>query len=90
MHLLCRFYAPSAGSITLDDQPIADFKLDDYRRQFGLVSQRVVLFSDTVRANVAFGQLDTVTDDALDKALETAQAAVICGFYARRVGRHAG
>jgi subfamily B ATP-binding cassette protein MsbA len=75
MHLLCRFYAPSAGSITLDDQPIADFKLDDYRRQFGLVSQRVVLFSDTVRANVAFGQLDTVTDAALTKALETAQAA---------------
>ena len=74
MHLLCRFYAPSAGSITLDDQPIADFQLDDYRRQFGLVSQRVVLFSDTVRANVAFGQLDTVTDAALNKALETAQA----------------
>ena len=75
MHLLCRFYAPSAGSITLDDQPIADFQLDDYRRQFGLVSQRVVLFSDTVRANVAFGQLDTVTDAALNQALETAQAA---------------
>ncbi|MBL6812179.1 MAG: lipid A export permease/ATP-binding protein MsbA [Luminiphilus sp.] len=75
MDLLCRFYAPSAGSITLDDQPIADFQLDDYRRQFGLVSQRVVLFSDTVRANVAFGQLDTVTDAALNKALETAQAA---------------
>ena len=75
MHLLCRFYAPSAGSITLDDQPIADFQLDDYRRQFGLVSQRVVLFSDTVRANVAFGQLDTVTDAALHKVLETAQAA---------------
>jgi subfamily B ATP-binding cassette protein MsbA len=75
MHLLCRFYAPSAGTITLDDQPIADFKLDDYRRQFGLVSQRVVLFSDTVRANVAFGQLDTVTDAALNQALQTAQAA---------------
>ena len=75
MHLICRFYAPSAGSITLDDQPIADFKLDDYRRQFGLVSQRVVLFSDTVRANVAFGQLDSVTDEALSRALETAQAA---------------
>ena len=75
MHLLCRFYAPSAGSITLDDQPIADFKLDDYRRQFGLVSQHVLLFSDTVRANVTFGQLDSVTDEALTRALETAQAA---------------
>ena len=79
MHLLCRFYAPSAGSITLDDQPIADFKLDDYRRQFGLVSQRVVLFSDTVRANLAFGQMDSVTDEALSRALETAQAASFVG-----------
>ena len=75
MHLLCRFYTPSAGNITLDDQSIVDFRLSDYRRQFGLVSQRVVLFSDTVRANVAFGQLDAVTDDSLNKALETAQAA---------------
>ena len=75
MHLLCRFYAPNTGDILLDDQPIADFRLDDYRRQFGVVSQRVVLFSDTVRANVAFGQLDTVTDATLNKALGTAQAA---------------
>ena len=75
MHLLCRFYAPSAGSITLDDQPIADFQLDDYRQQFGWYRSASLLFSDTVRANVAFGQLDTVTDAALHKVLETAQAA---------------
>ena len=39
----------------LDEQPVEGYRLADYRRQFGLVSQRVVLFSDTVRANVAFG-----------------------------------
>ena len=74
INLLCRFYGPTSGQIQLDEQPIEDYRLVDYRRQFGLVSQRVVLFSDTVRANVAFGQLDHADDVALRQALETAQA----------------
>jgi subfamily B ATP-binding cassette protein MsbA len=74
INLLCRFYGPTSGQIQLDEQPIEDYRLADYRRQFGLVSQRVVLFSDTVRANVAFGQLDHADDVALRQALETAQA----------------
>ncbi len=74
INLLCRFYGPTSGQIQLDEQPIEGYRLADYRRQFGLVSQRVVLFSDTVRANVAFGQLDHADDVALRQALETAQA----------------
>jgi subfamily B ATP-binding cassette protein MsbA len=74
INLLCRFYGPTSGQIQLDEQPIEDYRLADYRCQFGLVSQRVVLFSDTVRANVAFGQLDHADDVALRQALETAQA----------------
>lgn len=74
INLLCRFYDPTSGQIQLDEQPVERYQLADYRRQFGLVSQRVVLFSDTVRANVAFGQLDHVDDIALRQALETAQA----------------
>jgi subfamily B ATP-binding cassette protein MsbA len=74
INLLCRFYGPTSGQIQLDEQPIEGYRLADYRRQFGLVSQSVVLFSDTVRANVAFGQLDHADDVALRQALETAQA----------------
>ena len=74
MHLLCRFYAPTSGRIKLDGKPIEAFRLADYRRQIALVSQRVVLFSDTVRANVGFGQLDRIDDAQLLQALETAQA----------------
>ncbi|MFL2503131.1 MAG: ATP-binding cassette domain-containing protein [Luminiphilus sp.] len=74
MHLLCRFYAPTSGRIELDGKPIEAFRLADYRRQIALVSQRVVLFSDTVRANVGFGQLDRIDDAQLLQALETAQA----------------
>ena len=74
MHLLCRFYPPTSGRIKLDGKPIEAFRLADYRRQIALVSQRVVLFSDTVRANVGFGQLDRIDDAQLLQALETAQA----------------
>ena len=74
MHLLCRFYAPTSGVIQLDGAPIEAFRLADVRKQIALVSQRVVLFSDTVRANVAFGQQDRADDASLRQALETAQA----------------
>lgn len=74
MHLLCRFYAPTSGGIQLDGTPIEHFRLADLRKQIALVSQRVVLFSDTVRVNVAFGQQDKADDASLRQALETAQA----------------
>ena len=74
MHLLCRFYDPTSGAIQLDGAPIEAFRLADVRKQIALVSQRVVLFSDTVRANVAFGQQDRADDASLRQALETAQA----------------
>jgi subfamily B ATP-binding cassette protein MsbA len=74
IQLLCRFYAPSAGRILLDGHPIGELRLSDYRRQLAVVFQNIVLFSDTVRANVAFGQVDQVDDVAILAALEVAQA----------------
>jgi subfamily B ATP-binding cassette protein MsbA len=74
IQLLCRFYAPSAGRILLDGHPIGELRLSDYRRQLAVVFQSIVLFSDTVRANVAFGQVDQVDDVAILAALEVAQA----------------
>jgi len=74
VQLLCRFYSPTLGRITLDEHAIEDIVLADYRRQLALVSQQVVLFSDTVRANVAFGYASPPTDAALESALESAQA----------------
>jgi subfamily B ATP-binding cassette protein MsbA len=74
IQLLCRFYAPSSGRILLDGHPIGELRLSDYRRQLAVVFQSIVLFSDTVRANVAFGQVDQVDDVAILAALEVAQA----------------
>ena len=74
IQLLCRFYAPDAGRILLDGHPIGELRLSDYRRQLAVVFQNIVLFSDTVRANVAFGQADQIDDAAIFAALEVAQA----------------
>ncbi len=56
IHLLPRFYHPTAGRITLDGHALEDLTLESLRRQIALVSQNVVLFNDTVAANSAYGQ----------------------------------
>ena len=55
VNLLPRFLDPSAGTITLDGVALPDWNLHTLREQFALVSQDVVLFNDTVAANVCFG-----------------------------------
>jgi len=55
VHLLPRFLEPTKGRITLDGVPLQEWDVAALRRQFALVSQDVVLFNDTVAANVALG-----------------------------------
>lgn len=55
VHLLPRFIEPTAGDIRLDGRPLRDWDIAALRRQFALVSQDVVLFNDTIAANVALG-----------------------------------
>ena len=55
VNLLPRFLDPSAGTITLDGVALPEWNLHALREQFALVSQDVVLFNDTVGANVCFG-----------------------------------
>ncbi len=54
-NLLPRFVPPTGGRVLLDDHEIADWRLDALRRQFALVSQDVVMFNDTLGANIALG-----------------------------------
>jgi subfamily B ATP-binding cassette protein MsbA len=56
VNLLPRFIEPTAGTVTLDGVPLADWDTTALRRQFALVSQDVVLFNDTVAANVSLGE----------------------------------
>ncbi|HJV74463.1 MAG TPA: lipid A export permease/ATP-binding protein MsbA [Noviherbaspirillum sp.] len=53
--LVPEFYAPTSGEIRLDGQSIRQIALDSLRKQIAMVSQNVVLFDDTVAANIAYG-----------------------------------
>jgi ATP-binding cassette, subfamily B, bacterial MsbA len=54
-NLLPRFVLPSEGEVRLDGHDVAEWRLDALRRQFALVSQDVVMFNDTLAANVTLG-----------------------------------
>ena len=72
VRLVPRFYEPSSGTITLDGVPLDDYRLADLRRQIALVGQRVMLFDDSVAANIAYAA--DATPDALRSAAEAANA----------------
>ena len=55
VNLLPRFLAPTSGTVSMDGVPLQDWDLAYLRQQFAMVSQDVVMFNDTVAANVALG-----------------------------------
>lgn len=71
--LIPRFYDPVSGAIYIDGINIADVNLKSLRQQIGLVSQDVILFNDTVRANIVFGNPDASEEDII-KAAKAAYA----------------
>lgn len=73
-NLLPRFYDPVAGEILLDGVPLAAYRLRDLRRQISFVSQKVVLFDDTVRANIAYGDMAGASDERILAAARDAHA----------------
>jgi subfamily B ATP-binding cassette protein MsbA len=73
-NLVPRFYTPTAGSILLDGHNIADLNLASLRANISLVSQEVVLFNDTVAANIAYGQMREVPAEEIVAAAEAAHA----------------
>ncbi len=74
VNLIPRFYLPSEGRVLLDGQDLATIKLADLRRQIALVSQEIVLFNDTIAANIAYGAMAGATDEAVERAAEAANA----------------
>ncbi len=74
VNLLPRFFIPTSGSISLDGVDIQDIDLKDLRQQMAFVSQDVVLFNDTIAANVAYG---VKSPEEIDRGLvhEALQAA---------------
>ncbi|HHW69931.1 MAG TPA: ABC transporter ATP-binding protein [Clostridiales bacterium] len=73
VNLLGRFYDCSRGRITIDGIDIKDYKLKELRRQIGYVMQETFLFSETIKANIAFGRMDASMEEII-KAAKIAQA----------------
>jgi ATP-binding cassette subfamily B protein len=71
--LLTRFYDPTGGTITLDGVDLRDFKVADLRGQFAIVLQETMLFSTTIRENIAYGRPDA-SDEEIHEAARRANA----------------
>ncbi|PVH62054.1 hypothetical protein PAHAL_3G193700 [Panicum hallii] len=72
--LLERFYEPDSGAILLDRVEISSLKISWLRDQMGLVSQEPVLFSGTIRDNIAYGKHEEVTEEEIAVAARAANA----------------
>ena len=73
LSLVPRFYDPQAGRILADERDLRDLDLDAYRRQIGIVYQESFLFSNTVAANIAFGN-PHATREQIEAAARQASA----------------
>lgn len=66
--LLCRFDDPQAGEVRLDDVSLTDMSLRHLRRRIGLVTQRTVLFDDTILNNIRYGLPRVSREDVIAAA----------------------
>ncbi|MFD6990766.1 ABC transporter ATP-binding protein [Streptomyces sp. NPDC059943] len=71
--LLPRFYDVSHGAVLVGGHDVRELTLDSLRAAIGLVPEDSFLFSDTVRANIAYGKPDA-TDEEIERAVRAAQA----------------
>ncbi|MCD0502057.1 lipid A export permease/ATP-binding protein MsbA [Bordetella petrii] len=72
VNMLPRFVLPDSGTILVDDVPINELALRSLRSHLSLVSQDVVLFDDTIAANVGYGALGQASDEQVRDALAAA------------------
>jgi len=72
--LIPRIYDADSGAVLIDGRPIREFPLALLRRNIGFVPQETFLFSDTIRANIAFGA-EHATDEEVRRAAEAASIA---------------
>ena len=73
VHLIPRFFDVTSGRLTIDANDVRDLTLASLRAQVGIVTQETVLFNDTVRNNIAYGQPD-VSRETVEAAAKAALA----------------
>lgn len=59
-NMICKFYLPQQGHVSIDDVDINDIETDNLRQQIAIVDQKVVLFNDTVTKNISLGEENSI------------------------------
>lgn len=71
LYLLTGLIKPASGTVDFDGHPVSEYKSESFYSQVGFVFQDSIIFNMSIRENIAFS--DTVTDELLQKAIETAE-----------------
>ena len=93
LSLVPRFYDPTSGSVTLDGRDVREIKKKSLRAQIGIVLQDTLLFSTTIRENIAYGRSDATDAEIIDAAKRAQADEFICQLpngYASTVGERGG
>jgi ATP-binding cassette, subfamily B, bacterial MsbA len=91
LNLIPRFYDTTAGAITVDGQNVRDVTLASLRGAIALVSQEIMLFDDTIKANIAYGRVGASDAEIVEAASAAAAAEFVQGLpqgYDTMVGEH--
>jgi subfamily B ATP-binding cassette protein MsbA len=73
VNLVCRFYDPTAGRVTIDGVPLTDVALADLRGRIAMVTQQTELFNESIHYNIKYGRWDA-TDEEIEEAARKAHA----------------
>jgi len=68
VNLLARFYDPHRGRILIDDKDIREVDLNSLRKLLGIVTQDTILFNDTIRNNIAYGNPQAAEEEIIQAA----------------------
>lgn len=75
INLIPRFYDVISGEILIDGVNVKEYREDELHNKIGYIPQKALLFSGTIKSNVAYGEsYKEITDDDIKKAIEVAQA----------------
>ncbi len=76
VNLVARLYDTTSGEVLVDGKDVKDYTFDTLYTKIGFVTQKAILFADTVKGNLTFGNAGhEITDEDVDQALDIAQSA---------------
>ena len=73
--MLMRFYSPTSGEVTVDGHGLEEISLKNLRDNAAIVSQEIILFDDTIRNNITYGEEGDVDESKLQVAVDAARVA---------------